>query len=133
MTQDIDPQLDLFVQAALAKKAEAPVFLDIRRFTSVAEAFLIVSGRSNRQVSAIAEHIKTDLKKHGIQPLGMEGAKEGHWVLIDYGHVVIHVFYDPVRSFYDLEGLWSDAPRIQTPAMEAYVKQLAPTETDDDG
>lgn len=132
MTQDIDPRLDLFAQAALAKKAEAPVFLDIRQFTSVAEAFLIVSGRSNRQVSAIAEHIKVDLKKHGIQPLGMEGAKEGHWVLMDYGHVVIHVFYDPVRSFYDLEGLWSDAPRIQTPAMEAYVKQTTPTETDDD-
>ena len=132
MTQDIDPQLDLFVQAALGKKAEDPVFLDIRQFTSVAEAFLIVSGRSNRQVSAIAEHIKVDLKKHGIRPLAMEGAKEGHWVLIDYGHVVVHVFYDPVRRFYDLEGLWSDAPRIRTPALENYVKQTALTETDDD-
>jgi ribosome-associated protein len=55
-----------------------------------------------------------DLKKHGIRPLSVEGQKEGHWILLDYGHVIIHVFYEPVRSFYDLEGLWIDAKRIDT-------------------
>lgn len=132
MTQEIDPRLDLFIQAALGKKAEAPVLLDVRELTSVADAFLICSGRSNRQVSAIADHIKVEMKKHGIRPLNVEGVRDGHWVLIDYGDVVIHVFYDPVRSFYDLEGLWSDAPRIQTPALAAYVRHAAETEAFDD-
>jgi ribosome-associated protein len=91
----------------------------------VADTFIICSGRSNRQVSAIAEHIQWDLKQHKIIPLSVEGFKEGHWVLIDYGHVVIHVFYEPVRQFYDLEGLWVDAKRIQTPSMaKTSVKEL---------
>jgi ribosome-associated protein len=51
-------------------------------------------------------------------PLSVEGSKEGHWVLLDYGHVVIHVFYEPLRQFYDLEGLWVDAKRIRTRSME---------------
>jgi ribosome-associated protein len=67
---------------------------------------------------AIAEHVQLTLKKAGLKALSVEGKKEGHWVLLDYGNVVIHVFYDPVRSFYDLEGLWTDAPRIKTAGME---------------
>jgi ribosome-associated protein len=123
MTRNDDDNLDLYVQAALGRKAESPVLLDVRNLTSVADALLICSGRSNRQVSAIAEHIKIELKKHGIRPLSIEGAKDGHWVLLDYGHVVIHVFYDPVRSFYDLEGLWPEAPRLQTPSLEKHAAQ----------
>ena len=80
--------------------------------------FIICSGRSNRQVGAIAEFIKTDLKKHKIKPLSIEGTRDGHWVLLDYGHVIIHVFYEPVRRFYDLEGLWTDAKRIMTSALK---------------
>jgi ribosome-associated protein len=89
------------------------VVLDVRGLTSVSDTFIICSGRSNRQVSAIAEYIQVNLKKHAIKPLSVEGKKEGHWVLLDYGHVVIHVFYEPVRTFYDLEGLWIDAKRIE--------------------
>ena len=105
--------LDLYIKAALGKKAMDLVVLDVRKLSSIADVFIICSGRSNRQVLAIAEHIQVDLKKHGIKPLSVEGKKEGHWVLLDYGHVIIHVFYEPVRSFYDLEGLWIDAERIE--------------------
>jgi ribosome-associated protein len=90
----------------------------VAELTSFADVFIICSGRSNRQVSAIVDFIKTDLKKHNIKPLSIEGARDGHWVLMDYGHVIIHVFYEPVRQFYDLEGLWTDARRMMTPALK---------------
>jgi ribosome-associated protein len=118
MTNLPDPypaqSLNLYIQAVSGKKAIDLVVLDVRELSSIADVFIICSGRSNRQVVAIAEHIQVDLKKHGITPLSVEGKKEGHWVLLDYGHVIIHVFYEPVRSFYDLEGLWIDAERIDT-------------------
>jgi ribosome-associated protein len=116
MTEDADAALDVFIQAVLDRKAMQVVALDVRELTSIADAFIICSGRSNRQVSAIAEHIERQLRGHKIKPLSVEGTAEGHWVLMDYGHVVIHVFFDPVREFYDLEGLWSDARRIPIPA-----------------
>lgn len=125
MSDTHDPQLNRFVQAVLGKKALSVVMLNVGGLTSLADTFIICSGRSNRQVSAIAEYIRTDLKKQGIAPLSIEGLKEGHWVLMDYGDVVIHVFYDPVRSFYDLEGLWADAPRISTPALDDWNRQQA--------
>lgn len=112
MTLPYEPTLPLYVKAALAMKALDVVVLDVRALTSFADTFIICSGRSHRQVSAIAEFIEHHLKKQGINPLGVEGLREGHWVLMDYGDVVIHVFYEPVRIFYDLEGLWSDARRI---------------------
>ncbi len=115
---DLDPQLKLYIKAALGRKATNLVLLDIRELTSFADVFIICSGRSNRQVSAIAEHIKTDLKENGIQPLGIEGMTEGQWVLMDYGHILVHVFLEPVREFYDLEGFWSSARRI---SVEDYV------------
>jgi ribosome-associated protein len=110
----IDPDLDLYITAVMGKKAKDLVVLDVRKITSVSDIFIICSGLSNRQVSAIADHIQVNLKKHAIKPLSVEGKKEGHWVLLDYGHVIIHVFYEPVRAFYDLEGLWIDAKRIET-------------------
>lgn len=123
MSEDHDPQLDLFVEAVLGRKALDVVMMDVGDLTSLADTFIVCSGRSNRQVTAIAEHIRTELKKRGIAPLSIEGLKEGHWVLMDYGSIVIHVFYDPVRGFYDLEGLWADAPRISTPALEAWHRR----------
>jgi ribosome-associated protein len=117
MTCETDPSLDLYVKAILGKKALYPVILDVRDLSSVADFFVICGGRSNRQVKAIAEHAEIELKKNGVKPLSVEGMKEGHWVLMDYGHVIIHVFYEPVRSFYDLEGLWIDAKRIETESI----------------
>ena len=118
MTKDMDPPLDLYIKAIQGKKALNVVALDVAEMTSYADVFIFCSGRSNRQVIAIAENIKTDLKKHKIKPLNVEGTKDGHWVLLDYGHVIIHVFYEPVREFYDLEGLWVDAKRIMTPSLK---------------
>jgi ribosome-associated protein len=127
MTHDLDSQLDRYVKAALGKKAESIVVLDLHNLTSIADAFIICSGRSSRQVAAIAEFIRTDLKKDDIKPLSVEGMKDGHWVLLDYGHVVIHVFYDPIRSFYDLEGLWTDARRIETKSLAGLAGNLTET------
>jgi len=124
MKHDYDPSLDLYVKAALGRKALGLVVLDVRELTSVADVFIICSGRSNRQVTAIAKFIQTELKKSGIKPLSVEGKKEGHWVLLDYGHVIIHVFYESVRNFYDLEGLWMDAKKIKTKSLiEANKKE----------
>ena len=113
----LDPTLDLYINAVMGKKAIDLVVLDVRELTSVSDIFIICSGRSNRQVSAIAEHIQLVLKKQGLTPLRVEGKKEGHWVVLDYGHVIIHVFFEPVREFYDLEGLWIDADPIKTKSL----------------
>jgi len=118
MSKDAVPALDLYIKAASAKKALNLVVLDVAELTSIADVFIICSGRSNRQVNAIANSIVVNLKKHKIKPLSVEGTGEGHWVLLDYGHVVIHVFYEPVRGFFDLEGLWVDAKRITTPSIK---------------
>ena len=129
MNMDLDTDIDLYVRAALGKKAIAPVLLDVRELTSFADVFMICSGRSNRQVSAIAENIQIELKKEGIRPLSVEGKKDGHWVLMDYGHVVIHVFYESTRTLFDLEGLWADAPRVSTPSLEQFVKSMESQES----
>lgn len=126
MTTDLQEELDLYVQAALSRKAEGLVVLDIRDFTSIADAFIICSGRSNRQVSAIAENIQHFLRDRDIRPLHVEGLTEGHWVLMDYGHVIIHVFYEADRLFYDLEGLWADARRITTQSIQDEQKKEPP-------
>ncbi len=122
MNNDMGPPLDLYIKAILGKKALNIVALDVAEMTSYADVFIFCSGRSNRQVTAIADNIKSDLKKHNIKPISVEGTKDGHWILMDYGHVIIHVFYEPVREFYDLEGLWIDAKRIMTPALEEYME-----------
>lgn len=101
------------VTALRQKKVSDLVVLDVRGITSFTDIFIIASGKSTRQVSAVGEHVIFSLKKQGIRPLGVEGLQEGRWVLIDYGDVVIHIFFEPVREFYDLEGLWSDAKRVK--------------------
>ena len=118
MSTDAVPSLDRYIEAASEKKALNLIVLDVRNLTSIADVFIICSGRSNRQVNAIADSIVAKLKKHKIKPLSIEGTGEGHWVLLDYGHVVIHVFYEPVREFFDLEGLWADAKRITPPVLK---------------
>ena len=131
MTTDVDQSLDIYVKAALDRKALELVVLDVRSLTSISDAFIICHGRSNRQVIAIAEHIQTFLKKQNIRPLSVEGAKDGHWVLLDYGHVIIHIFYESIRRFYDLEGLWVDAKRIKTESIRRLEKEWGETIGDD--
>ncbi len=95
------------------KKALDILILDVRGMTSYADYFVVASGESDRQVSAMAESVLTQLKEgeDGLRPIGHEGMETGQWVLLDYGEVVAHLFLDEVRAFYDLEGLWADAPR----------------------
>ncbi len=112
MNDQFDASLAPYMKAVSGRKAESIVALDVRKLTSYADALIICSARSHRQVSAIAEHIKLELKKEEIIPMNIDGMKEGKWVLLDYFDVIIHVFYDETRSFYDLEGLWSDARKI---------------------
>jgi ribosome-associated protein len=112
------------VRAALEKKAYDLVLLDVQKISSFTAYFLICSGRSDRQVQAIARSIEDDLKKMGIRRLGMEGFEGGQWILMDYDDVLVHVFLDPVRKFYDLEGLWFDAPRVDGVEQEARRSNL---------
>jgi len=109
---DLDPSLKPYIDALLERKSINPIYLDIRGLTSYADALLISSARSNRQVKAIAENMERTLKKQKIKALHVEGMSEGHWVLMDYGDVIIHIFYEPERLFYDLEGLWSDVEPV---------------------
>jgi ribosome-associated protein len=113
MTDDMEAIMKPYIDAVLGKKAVDVAVLDVRGLTSIADAFIICSGRSNRQVTAIAEHVERELRKQKIKPLSVEGAKEGQWALLDYGSVIIHVFFESVREFYDLEGLWTDARRLK--------------------
>jgi ribosome-associated protein len=93
-------------------KAEDILVLDVRRMSSFTDYFVIMSGRSTRHVQALAESIENKLRSKRIKTSRAEGLQEGRWVLLDFGDVVTHVFYHEQRSFYDLEGLWHDAPRI---------------------
>ena len=95
------------------RKALTPVLLEVGKLTSVADYFLIASGNSTRQVQAISRHMARRMREEGLRAHGVEGEQEGQWVLIDYGDVVVHIFYDPVREFYDLEGFWIEAARIE--------------------
>jgi len=98
--------------ASLEKKAEDVKILEVSNLTSVADYFVVCSAPSERQVQAIAREVLSVLKDQNKSPLGVEGLEEGSWVLIDFGGVVFHCFLDTLRFYYDLEGLWSDASRI---------------------
>ena len=99
--------------AASAKGGEATVILEVGGVLAITDAFVITSGRNSRQVKTIAEEVEARLKADGgISPLRVEGLGESQWVLLDYGDLVVHVFLDETRAYYDLERLWSDAPRL---------------------
>jgi ribosome-associated protein len=105
----------LLARFALEKKACDLVVMKVRELTSIADYFIICSGRSDRQVQSIAQGIAENLSTADFAPLSVEGANRGHWVLMDFSDVIVHIFYEPVREFYDLDGLWGDAPRIELP------------------
>lgn len=100
------------VEAALDRKAEQPIVLDMTNLTFYADTFILLTGRSDRQVRAIAEGILETLSAHGEAPIGVEGMDDGYWVLIDCNDAIVHVFDPEARDKFDLERLWQDAPRI---------------------
>ena len=105
----------LLTRFALEKKARDLVVLEVRELTSIADYFIICSGSSDRQVQSIAQGIAENLNEAGHSLLSVEGANRGHWVLMDFSDVIVHIFYEPVREFYDLDGLWGHAPRVELP------------------
>jgi len=109
-----DTLAQLCAKSALDKKALDLRILHITELSSLADYLVIATGTSDRHVQAIAEAVRVELKqKHDSVPIAIEGLNDGRWVLIDYGDVMVHIFQEEVRSFYDLEGLWIEAPEIE--------------------
>ena len=107
------------VDAALDRKAEDIVVLDLQKLSAFADTFIIATGSSDRNVRSIADAIAEAMAKRGEKPLGVEGYDEGRWVLLDLDDIIVHVFQHEVRSHYDLERLWSDAPEIDLGGVDA--------------
>jgi ribosome-associated protein len=103
-------------RAAIDKKAENVKLLDLSGLSGFTDYFLVCSGMSDRQVQAIATSVESALKGSGHELLSSEGHSEGRWVLMDFGDIVVHVFLDALREYYDLETLWADAPRVKIPS-----------------
>ncbi len=103
-------------RVAAEKRGTDIVVLDMRATASFTDYFLIVNGSSDRRVQTVAEAVLEAMKRRGVRPLGVEGLKEGRWVLLDFGDWVVHVFYEEARAEYGLEDLWFDAPRVEVPA-----------------
>ena len=110
------PRAIEIARAGMDKKAEDVLLLDVRGLTSYADYFVLMTADSDRQAGAIADHVAEKLKEQGATKVGVEGYESGRWILIDYGDVVAHVFNREARGFYDLEGLWADAPRFTVEA-----------------
>jgi len=103
--------------AAVEKKAVDLAILDMRTLVDYCDVFVICSATNRRQVQAIAEYVRSYGKRElGLQPQAIEGLEAARWVLVDFGDVVLHVFDQPLRGFYNLDGLWVDAPRLPVPA-----------------
>jgi ribosome-associated protein len=100
------------VEACEDVKGGEVIVLDVASISDFADYFIVASGRSDRQVQGITNRVIEELSRHGVRPLSVEGYEDGQWVLIDCGDVVAHIFYEPVRSEYDLEGLWMRARKL---------------------
>jgi len=100
------------VDLAEDKKAADIVLLEIAGLTTLADYFVICSGSSERQLGAIADGIAEGLREEGVRPIGREGSANAHWMLLDFGSVIVHVMAPPERDFYQLERLWAEAPLL---------------------
>ncbi len=97
---------------AIDKKAKDIVILELKDLSIITDYFIICSGENPIQIKAIAEAIEDNFSKNKIPPIGIEGLDFARWVLMDYGDIIIHIFSEETRTFYELEKLWIDAPRI---------------------
>jgi ribosome-associated protein len=109
------PSIDIarrVVEAAEDKKAAEIVLLDLAELTTVADYFVICSGGSERQLDAIGDGIIDVLRADGVRPIGREGTAASHWILLDFGGVIVHIFTPPERDYYSLERHWSEAKTV---------------------
>lgn len=116
-------RLILCINATLQKKAKDIVVLNLKESSAFTDYMIICSGTSEREVQAISQAIQLFLKKAGVRPLGVEGESNGQWILLDYDDIVISVFYEPTREFYNIENLW-DAPRMNIDETKKEIKRL---------
>ena len=95
------------------KKAKDIIVLDVRKITSISDYFIVCSTSNERQARAIAEDLRMRLKEMGKREMGVEGLEDARWVLQDFGDIVLHIFHESQREFYDIEGLWADAKQVR--------------------
>jgi ribosome-associated protein len=107
------------VRAAQSKKAQDVAVLDLREITTLADHFVILTGNNGKQNQAIADEVHLKMKAAGELPHSVEGYDNGEWILLDYGDLIVHVFLDRVRTFYDLERLWRHAKKLDVPPEPA--------------
>jgi ribosome-associated protein len=123
----LEPEILIAARAALDKKAEGLSLLDLRGLSDVTDYFLICHGRSGRQVQTISDTIEQALRLERRRPGHVEGYARGEWILMDYFDFVVHIFTLERRSFYALERLWADAPRLKVPGADrAGARRAAP-------
>ncbi|MGJ0204349.1 ribosome silencing factor [Leucobacter sp. gxy201] len=124
--REVLAHLELAVRAADDKGATAPVALEVGEQFGFADAFLILTGSVERNVQAISDAIEEALNAAGVRTLRREGRESGRWVLLDFGDIVVHVFHQEERGFYQLEKLWSDCPVVDlAPMLEAAAPDSA--------
>ncbi len=100
------------VAACSDAKGRDLTVLDVSKIFALSDFFIVVSGRSDRHVQGIANRILESLTQHHVTPLTIEGVEKGHWILIDIGDVIVHIFYEPSRAHYDIESLWISAQKV---------------------
>ncbi|MGB0588807.1 MAG: ribosome silencing factor [Myxococcota bacterium] len=117
---DTQPLAERIAEIAWDKKALGLRALRVLELVNYTDWFIVMSARSDRHASALREHIEDTLRvEDGRRPMTTEGTERNQWIVIDYGDVVVHIFYEPVRAFYELERLWSEAPELElTPPVE---------------
>lgn len=108
----LDEKLKLIIKTLDAKKAEDIQTIKISDLTIIADYFVIANGMSSTQTRALADEVEFKMKQQGVEPLRVEGERGANWIIIDYGDVVVHVFYKETREHYNLERLWADGEHI---------------------
>ena len=129
MSEPISDDLKKFLIPAFKRKVKSITAVNIKQLSSYTDTLIIIECNSLRQVNSTAEYLIKELKKGKIKALGAEGIKNSEWALLDYGEAVIHIFESRAKAFFDLEGLWADAPKVDLSELE---KIYAPKETDND-
>lgn len=117
-----EKSLETIIRALDSKRAEDIQLIGIRDLTIVADYFVIANGTSNTQTKALADAVEFEMKQKGVEPIRVEGYQGATWIILDYGDIVVHVFYKETRSYYKLERLWSDGEQVDI------KKYLAPAD-----